>query len=350
MAISTALGWTKALEMNGRWLRPRPDGSKAANAIMSRPSLAVIMDPIESIKPHKDSSLAMLLEAQNRGWKIHYGQLNDIWLRDGEAFGRLTNLQVEDHPSKWFDLGDVAVTPLGDMDVILMRKDPPFDIEYVFSTYVLQRAEEHGALVVNRPQGLRDANEKAFLSWFPNCAPSALITRSLEEMRAFTVEHRRVVIKPLDLMGGRSVFVIDSEDGNRNVIFETVTHYGARYAMLQKYLPDIAHSGDRRIILIDGQPIPMALVRIPRPGDHRGNMDVGARTEVRPLTDREMWICEQVGPVLRDKGLLFTGIDIIGDFMTELNVTSPTGIRELERASDIQITKQMFDAISSKLG
>jgi glutathione synthase len=316
---------------------------------MSKPKLAVIMDPIESITPYKDSSLAMLIEAQRRGWEIRYGQLHDIWLRDGEAFGRLTTLQVADDSSKWFELGDVAVTPLGDMDVILMRKDPPFDMEYIVATYVLQRAEDHGAVVVNRPQGLRDANEKAFLAWFPNCAPPSLITRSLEEMRAFTVEHRRVVIKPLDLMGGRSVFVTDAEDGNRNVIFETVTHYGARYAMLQKYLPEIAHSGDRRIILIDGQPIPLALVRIPSAGDHRGNMDAGAQTEVRPLTDREMWICEQIGPVLRDKGLLFTGIDVIGDFMTELNVTSPTGIRELERESGTQITKQMFDAIASKL-
>jgi glutathione synthase len=316
---------------------------------MSKPKLAVIMDPIESITPYKDSSLAMLIEAQRRGWEIRHGQLHDIWLRDGEAFGRLTTLQVADDSSKWFELGDVAVTPLGDLDVILMRKDPPFDMEYIVATYVLQRAEDHGAVVVNRPQGLRDANEKAFLAWFPNCAPPSLITRSLEEMRAFTVEHRRVVIKPLDLMGGQSVFVTDTEDGNRNVILETITQLGTRYAMVQKYLPEIASSGDKRIILIDGQAIPMALARIPAPGDHRGNLVVGARTEVRPLTDRDMWICEQIGPVLRDKGLLFTGIDVIGDFITELNVTSPTGIRELERAADVPITKQLFDAISSKL-
>jgi glutathione synthase len=311
--------------------------------------LAVIMDPIESIKPHKDSSLAMLLEAQNRGWKIHYGGLNDIWLRDGQAFGRLTTLQVADDQANWFELGDVAVTPLGDMDVILMRKDPPFDLEYIVATYVLQRAEDHGAVVVNRPQGLRDANEKAFMAWYPNCAPPTLISRSLEEMRAFIGEHRKVVVKPLDLMGGQSVFVTDTEDGNRNVILETITQRGTRYAMVQKYLPEIVSSGDKRIILIDGQAIPMALARIPSPGDHRGNMVAGARIEVRPLTDREMWICEQIGPVLQEKGLLFTGIDVIGDFMTELNVTSPTGIRELERESDVQITKQMFDAIASKL-
>ena len=316
---------------------------------MSFRKLAVIMDSIESIKPHKDSSLAMLLESQNRGYQIYYGQLDDIWLRDGEAFGRLTKLQVADEEANWFELGDVAVTALGNMDVILMRKDPPFDMEYIVATYVLERAEDQGAVVVNRPQGLRDANEKAFMAWFPNCAPPTLITRSLEEMRSFMNKHGKVVVKPLDMMGGRSVFVTDANDGNHNVILETITHWGTRYAMVQKYLAEIASSGDRRIILIDGQPIPRALARIPSPGDHRGNMDVGARTEIQPLTDREIWICQQIGPVLREKGLLFTGIDVIGDFMTELNVTSPTGIRELERATDVQITKQMFDVIESKL-
>lgn len=316
---------------------------------MSIRKLAVIMDSIESIKPHKDSSLAMLLEAQRRGWEIHYGGLDDIWLRDGEAFGRLAKLQVADEEANWFKLDDVAVTPLGDMDVILMRKDPPFDMEYIVATYVLERAEDHGALVVNRPQGLRDANEKAFMAWFPSCAPPTLITRSLEEMRSFMNEHGKVVVKPLDMMGGRSVFVTDANDGNHNVILETITHWGTRYAMVQKYLPEIVSSGDRRIILIDGQPIPLALARIPSPGDHRGNMDAGASTEILPLTDREIWICQQIGPALRKKGLLFTGIDVIGGFMTELNVTSPTGIRELERVADVQITKRMFDAIESKL-
>ena len=317
---------------------------------MSQKSLAVIMDPIESIKPKKDSSLAMLLEAQQRGWKIQYGTLDDIWLRDGEPFGRLTQLQVADDPTAWFDRGDVTVTRLGDMDVILMRKDPPFDMQYVAATYILERAEDQGALVVNKPRGLRDANEKAILSWFPNCAPPTLISRSLDDMRAFVAEHQQVVVKPLDLMGGQSVFVTNVGDGNQNVILETVTHQGARYAMIQKYLPEIADSGDKRILLIDGRPIPMALARIPSPGDHRGNMVTGARTEVRPLNDRDMWICEQIGPALREMGLLFTGIDVIGDFTTELNVTSPTGIRELERASDVRITEPLFDAISSKLG
>ncbi|QDT68776.1 Glutathione synthetase [Planctomycetes bacterium MalM25] len=316
---------------------------------MRRRRLAVIMDPIEAIKPHKDSSLAMLLEAQRRGWEIHYGQLHDIWLREGQAFGRLTALQVADDHTEWFVAGNVAVTLLSDMDVILMRKDPPFDMQYIFATYVLQRAEDDGALVINGPQGLRDANEKAFMAWFPDCAPPTLITRSRQEMRNFVAEHQKVVVKPLDLMGGRSVFVTDAEDGNRNVVLETVSHYGSRYIMLQKYLTDIVDSGDKRIILIDGKPIPKALVRIPTPGDHRGNMDAGARTEIRPLTDRDTWICEQIGPALRDKDLIFVGIDVIGNVMTEINVTSATGIRELERATDLKITKQLFDVISSKL-
>ncbi len=307
------------------------------------------MDPIESIKPRKDSTLAMLLEAQSRGWKIHYGQLDDIWLRDGEAFGRLTELQVADDPERWFQFGDLATTPLGEMDVILMRKDPPFDMEYIAATYALQRAEESGALVVNRPQALRDANEKAFLAWFPDCAPATLISRSLREMREFVAEHDQVVVKPLHLMAGQSVFVTGSTDGNHNVILETVSDCGSRYTMLQKYLPEIVDSGDKRIFLIDGEAIPMALVRVPTSGDHRGNMVAGARTETRPLTTRDEWICDRIGPSLRDLGLMFVGIDVIGDFMTEVNVTSATGIRELERDSDVRVTEQLFDVISSKL-
>jgi len=308
------------------------------------------MDPIESITPHKDSSLAMLLEAQSRGWKIHYGGLDDIWVRDGRALGRLTRLHVADDQENWFELGDVSSVPLGDMDVVLMRKDPPFDLEYVIATYVLQRAEDQGALVINRPRGLRDANEKALLAWFPDCAPPTLISRSLVEMQAFMEEHQKVVVKPLDLMAGRSVFVTDIEDGNRNVILETVTEQGTRFVMVQSYLPEVSVTGDRRIILIDGQPVPLALARIPAQGDHRGNMAAGARVEVRPLTDRDIWICEQIRPVLRDNGLMLVGIDVIGDVMTEINVTSPTGIRELERTGDVQITKQLFDVIASRVG
>lgn len=312
--------------------------------------LAVIMDPIGSIKPDKDSTLALLLEAQRRDGDIFYGELQDIWLRDGRAYGRLSRLQVTDDPNDWFRLGEVAVAPLGEMDVVLMRKDPPFDVEYVVATYVLERAEDEGALVVNRPQSLRDANEKAFAAWFPECAPPTLISRSLADMQAFVAEHQRVVVKPLDRMAGQSVFVTDAEDGNHNVILETVSGGGARFVMVQQYVPDVVREGDKRILLVDGEPVPLALARIPPAGDHRGNLATGARAEVRPLTDRDRWICERIGPMLREKGLLLTGIDVIGDYVTEFNVTSPTGIREIERASEVRVAEMVFDAITAGLG
>ncbi|MDE0936122.1 MAG: glutathione synthase [Mariniblastus sp.] len=314
---------------------------------MSNKKLAVIMDPIQNINPHKDSSLAMLLEAQKRGYEIYCGDLADIWLDGAMPRGRLTKLKVFDDTADWFEIVETVEFNLGELDVILMRKDPPFDIQYVFSTYVLEQAERHGTLIVNRPQGLRDANEKAFVAWFPDCVPATLITRSLDEMSKFIAIHEKVVVKPLDLMGGRSVFSTAIEDGNHNVIFETVSDYGRKYTVLQQYIPEIVESGDRRILLIDGEPIPFALARIPAPGDHRGNIDAGARIEVHPLTDREWSICKRIGPLLREKGLLFTGIDIIGDYMTELNVTSPTGIRELERESGLPIAEKLFDSISS---
>jgi glutathione synthase len=307
------------------------------------------MDPIASIKPAKDTTLALLLEAQRRGWGISYGQLQDIWLRDGEAYGRMTRLRVADDPTSWFEAGEVHVTRLGDLDVILMRKDPPFDMDYIVATYVLERAEDQGALVVNRPRSLRDANEKAFVAWFPECVPPTLISRSLVEMQAFISEHQRAVVKPLDLMAGQSVFVTSAEDGNRNVILETVSRGGSRFVMVQEYVSEIETSGDKRIMLVDGRPVPMALVRMPPEGDHRGNLSTGARARVSPLTDRDRWICDQIGPVLRQKGLLFAGIDVIGDFMTEINVTSPTGVRELERASDLRIAERLLDAILARL-
>ena len=317
---------------------------------MIKRRLMAVMDPIQNIKPHKDSTLAMLLEAQARGWDLYCGGLNDIWLRDGVATCRATSVEVHEDQEHWYDLGDVQECPLGNMDAILMRKDPPFNMEYIFATYVLERAQQAGSLVVNDPRGLRDANEKAFVAWFPECAPPTLLTSSMDEMNSFIDDHEKVVVKPLDLMGGRSVFVTGLDDGNRNVILENVSHEGHRTVMVQKYIPDIAETGDRRIILIDGEPIPLALARIPTAGDHRGNMDAGARTELKPLTQREQWICDQIAPILREKGLWFTGIDMIGEFMTELNVTSPTGIRELERSGEVQVASPLFDFIEANVG
>lgn len=316
---------------------------------MNSLKLTVIMDPIAEIYPDKDSTLAMLLAAQEREWQIWCGGVNDIWVRDGEAFGDLKPLRVADDKNCWQELGDVQSTSLGDMDVILMRKDPPFDMEYVYATYILERAEQHGALVVNRPSSLRDANEKAFVSWFPDCSPPTLITRSIPQLRDFVAEHGRAVIKPLDQMAGRSVFVTSQDDPNRNVLLETMTHSGSRYVMAQMYVPEIVESGDARILLIDGKPVPQALVRIPPNHDHRGNISTGAATHCRPLTNNEQKICERIGPVLREKGLLFSGIDVIGNYLTEINVTSPTGIRELDRQCELNIAGDLLQTIESNL-
>ncbi len=311
--------------------------------------LAVIMDPIQSIKPQKDSTLAMLLAAQARGWTIHCGEMKDIWIRDGEAFARLTSLTVADDSEHWYETGNVQETALGDIDVILMRKDPPLDMEYVQATYILQRAEESGSLIVNQPSGIRDVNEKTFVSWFPQCCPPTLISRSIADLQKFVDERDRSVLKPLNDMGGWSVFVTSPNDGNLNVMLELLTRNGRHYIMAQEYIDAIGETGDKRILLIDGEPVPYALARIPDGGDHRGNLACGARAEGRELTDRDRWICDQVGPVLRDRGILFAGIDVIGDYLTEINITSPTCIRELDRIYDLNAGAMLMDAIESKL-
>ena len=305
------------------------------------------MDPISTIKPKKDSSLAMLLEAERRGAEIHYMLQEDLRLVAGEALAHSSLLRVRDDPEDWYDIGERQEIRLGDLDVILMRKDPPFDMEYVFSTYILGRAEEAGALIVNKPRALRDMNEKVFISWFPQCAPKTLITRSMPEMKAFLAEHGKVAVKPLEGMGGKSVFVVEQGDNNANVIFETLTDNGRRFAMTQVYIPEIS-KGDKRILLIDGVPVDYTLARIPPPDDNRGNLVMGARGEGRELTERDRWICSQVGPALRDNGVVFAGIDVIGDYLTEINVTSPTGIREVQRFGGGDIAAQIWDAIERR--
>jgi len=310
--------------------------------------IGMVMDPIASITPKKDSSLAMLLEASRRDAEIHYFEQQDLRMLSGKAIGSSTRLTVRDDNDDWFDFGEETEIELGDLDVILMRKDPPFDMEYVYTTYILDRAKLAGALVVNAPQALRDMNEKAYTAWFPECTPLTLVTRSMAEMKAFLGEHGRIVVKPLDGMGGRSIFVISKGDNNANVIFETLTDYGQRFAMAQVYIPEIT-LGDKRILLIDGEPVPYALARIPTGDDNRGNIVAGATTKGQELSDADRQICAQVGPVLRDQGVLFAGIDVIGDYMTEVNVTSPTGIRELDRNFDLNIAGLMFDAIERHL-
>jgi len=309
--------------------------------------IGIVMDPIESITPYKDSSLAMLLEAERRSAEIHYFQQRDLKLLSGKALGQSQRLNVRDDNSDWFELGDSAEVELGDLDVILMRKDPPFDMEYVYTTYILDRAREAGALIVNHPQALRDMNEKAFTAWFPECTPVTLITRSMQEMKAFLAKHDRIVVKPLDGMGGRSIFVVKKGDNNANVIFETLTDFGQQFAMAQVYIPEIS-AGDKRILLINGEAVPFALARIPSDDDNRGNLVMGATGVGQELSATDRAICEHVGPVLRDAGVLFAGIDVIGDFLTEVNVTSPTGIRELDKHFDLNIAGLLFDAIQSE--
>jgi glutathione synthase len=315
----------------------------------NKPTLAVVMDPIAEIKYAKDSTLAMLLSAAAQGFELWYFELADLFLRDGVACGHARALQVEANPQHWFDLGDKEIRRLGDFDVILMRKDPPFDTEYIYASYILQRAEDQGALVVNRPQGLRDMNEKVYTAWFPQCCAPTLITRSMSDMHNFLIEHGKIVCKPLDGMGGRSIFVTEQGDKNTNVIFETLTAYGTRYAMVQRYLPEIVDTGDSRILLVDGQPIPYALARIPSGEDNRGNLAAGATGVGRPLTERDLFLAQQIGPKLAEQGMLFVGLDVIGGFVTEINVTSPTGIRELDRQFDIDIATLLIAAIQRRL-
>jgi glutathione synthase len=306
------------------------------------------MDPIESITPKKDSTLAMLLEAERRGAEIHYLQQQDLKLLAGVATGNSQLVNVRDDSADWFTFGSQQEILLGDLDVILMRKDPPFDMEYIYSSYILERAEAAGAMVVNRPQSLRDMNEKAYTAWFAECAPLTMVTRSMGEMKSFLAEHQRIVVKPLDGMGGKSIFVVAIGDNNANVIFETLTDNGNRYAMAQVYIPEIT-AGDKRILLINGEPIPYALARIPSADDNRGNLVMGAIGKGLELSERDRWICSQVGPVLRERGVVFAGLDVIGDYLTEINVTSPTGIRELDTIFDLNIAGTLFDAIQADL-
>jgi len=314
----------------------------------SRPLLGVVMDPIETIKPKKDSTLAMLLAAQRAGWAIAYFRQQDLMVRDGVAAGHGQLLTVRDDPDEWFELGAPWSNGLEHLDALLMRKDPPFDMEYIYTTYILELAEQRGVLVVNKPASLRDINEKAYTSWFPQCTPPSLVTRSRSELLAFLDEHRKIVLKPFDGMGGRSIFVVSAGDLNTNVIIETLTDNGARFTLAQRHIPEIAQ-GDKRVLLIDGEPIDYALARIPAAGESRGNLVMGAKGEGRPLTERDRWLAGQVGPVLRSKGVMFAGLDVIGDYLTEINVTSPTGIRELDRQFGIDIAAKLIAAIDAKL-
>ncbi len=309
-------------------------------------SLGIVMDPIGEIKPAKDTSFAMLLEAQQRGYQIEYFEQKDLWLDRGIAMGAARSLTVHAASTPHFELGAERTVALGDLDMILMRKDPPFDMEYIYTTYILERAENAGALVVNRPQALRDMNEKVFTAWFADLCPPTLVTRSMAAMGAFLAEHDKIVVKPLDGMGGRSIFTVRTGDANKNVIFETLTDYGARFAMAQAFVKEIT-DGDKRVIVVDGEPMPHLLARVPSEADGRGNLVMGATGEGRPLGPAEERIATRVGRVLREAGVLFAGLDIIGESLTEINVTSPTGIREIDRQFGTNTAAVLFDRLEA---
>ncbi len=311
-------------------------------------NLGVVMDPISRITPAKDTTLALLLAARERGWRLHYMEQGDLWLQEGTVWGASRRLQVHDDTRHWFELGESSEAPLARLDVILMRKDPPFDMEYIYTTYLLEQAEREGVLVVNRPRSLRDANEKLFTAWFPHCIPPTLVTRDAARLRRFITEQEDAILKPLDGMGGESIFRIRDGDPNMAVVIETLTRHGSRYTMAQRYLPEVAE-GDKRILLIDGEPLPYALARIPAPGETRANLAAGGSGHVRPLSERDRWICAQVGPALRERGLLFVGLDVIGDHLTEINVTSPTGARELERQCGASAAGRLMECIARRL-
>lgn len=310
--------------------------------------LGVVMDPIADINYKKDTTLAMLWAAQARDWDIYYMEQPDLYLDQGRPMARMAGLEVFRDPEAWFKLGDAADRPLTDLDVILMRKDPPFDNEFIYSTYILEAAEREGTLIVNRCHSLRDCNEKVFATQFPELCPTVLVSADMQRLRGFHEQHGDVIFKPLDGMGGSNIFRVRPGDSNVSVILEILTQHGRQTIMAQTYLPEIK-DGDKRILMIDGEPVPYCLARVPLVGESRGNLAAGGQGRAQPLSERDRHIAETVGPALKERGLLFVGLDVIGDYLTEINVTSPTCIREIDAAYDLDIGGQLMDRISDKL-
>ncbi len=306
------------------------------------------MDPIETINIKKDSTFAMMLAAQKKNWSLHYIQPDDLSVKDAVVYCVSSRVHVEDNPENWFKLEDRQEHPARELDVVLMRQDPPFDMAYIYSTYLLELAEQQGLLVVNRPSSIRDCNEKLYTAMFPQCCVPNLVSCNMQQLKQFVVEYQDVILKPLDGMGGASIFRVRDNDPNLNVIIETLTESGKKMTMAQHFIPEIK-DGDKRILLIDGEPVDYALARIPSKGETRGNLAAGGTAKGQPLTDRDRWICDQVGPSLKEKGLLFVGIDVIGDYLTEINVTSPTCIRELDTEFNLDIATDLMNAIENKL-
>jgi len=312
--------------------------------------VGIVMDPIENIKPHKDSSFAMLLEAQRRGHELVYMQPEDLYLKNGQAYAMSSELKVWDRANdeQFYGFGASQDIALNQLDIILIRQDPPFNNDYLYSTHILEQAEAEGVLVVNKPQTLRDANEKLFASWFPECIPPTIVTANKSKLKQFIADHQDTILKPLDAMGGASIFRVRKDDPNISVIIESMTEHGQHHIMAQTYLPEIK-AGDKRILLINGEPIEYTLARIPAEGETRGNIAAGGTGVGMPITDRERWLCEQIAPTLKAKGLYFVGLDVIGDYITEINVTSPTCIRELDAQFNLNIAGTLFDCLEANL-
>jgi len=311
-------------------------------------SLGVVMDPIQNITVQKDSTFAMLLEAQKRGWDLWYMEQSDLFLKGDRTYSRMQQLQVKDDPVHWHNLSSKRTVPLDELDVILMRIDPPFDMEYIYTTYLLEQAEQRSTLIANRPQSLRDANEKLFTARFPQCCAPTVVARSHDRILEFLEEHKDIILKPLGTMGGASIFRVRLGDPNTNVILETLTAHGTQFTMAQQFVPEIS-AGDKRILMVNGEPIPYALARIPKPGETRGNLAAGGSGKGQPLSESDFRIAHEVGPTLRERGILFAGLDVIGDYLTEINVTSPTCIRELDKQFNLNISATLMDCIEEKL-
>ena len=310
--------------------------------------LGVVMDPISQVNVKKDSSMAMMFEAQKRGYEIYYMEMKDLYLDQGQCRATAQKLKVFDDTEHWYELDEVNDIAVSELDAVLMRKDPPFDTEFIYATYMLERAEVEGTLIVNKPQSLRDCNEKLFTAWFAELTPRTLVTRNNDKIREFHQKEKDIIIKPLDGMGGASIFRIKENDANVGVILETLTNHGNQYAMVQEFMPEIK-DGDKRILIVNGEPMPYCLARIPAQGETRGNLAAGGSGEARPLSATDKLIAETIAPELKKRGLYFVGLDVIGDKVTEINVTSPTCIREIEAAYPINISGKLMDAIEENI-
>lgn len=307
-------------------------------------NIGILMDPIGSIRPYKDSSLAMMLAAQKKGWHLYYIQQSGLYLEQGQVHIECQPVNVFDDKQHWYEAMDTVQLDPGQLDVILMRIDPPFDMEYIYTTYLLEMLENQGCLIINKPSSLRDANEKLFATQFPQCCTDVLVSREPEKIRRFILQHQDVILKPLDGMGGQSIFRVSPKDPNLSVILETMLNYGKQTIMAQKFIPEIS-LGDKRILMVNGEVIPYTLARIPAKGETRGNLAAGGRGVAMPITQRERWIANEIGPILKAKGILFAGLDVIGDYLTEINITSPTCIREIDAQFNLDIAGQLMDCI-----